>query len=173
MKQFGYNDTKEKTTADLEKAIETTLVVCRNEYKYVADITTEIAPMPLVPCHLGDINQVLLNLIVNAAHAIGDTLGDSGQKGSIHIKTGQAGNHVWIQISDSGGGIDTSIQDRIFDPFFTTKEVGKGTGQGLTIARNIIVDKHGGNLRFDSQPGKGTTFTVELPLTDQSKGSPT
>jgi two-component system, NtrC family, sensor kinase len=133
----------------------------------VADLTTEFGDLPAVRCHVGDLNQVFLNLIVNAAHAIGDVVGQSGSKGMIRIKTSLEGETVRIDIADTGAGIPEAIRHRIFEPFFTTKEVGKGTGQGLAIARSIIVTKHGGNLTFNSEVGKGTTFTIRLPTSGE------
>jgi signal transduction histidine kinase len=144
--------------------LQTTLAIAKNEYKYVADVTTEFGDLPPVSCHAGDLNQVFLNLIVNAAHAIGDVVGQSGTKGTIRISTLTEGDMVRIDIADTGSGIPESIRRRIFDPFFTTKEVGKGTGQGLPIARDIVVAKHRGSLTFETEVGKGTTFTIRLPI---------
>jgi signal transduction histidine kinase len=164
MKEFAHPDQNEKAPADLNQALQTTLNIARNEYKYVAEITTEFGELPLVRCHVGDLNQVFLNLIVNAAHAIGDRVGQRGSKGTIRIRTLREGDSVRIDIADTGSGIPASIRHRIFDPFFTTKEVGKGTGQGLAIARSIVVTKHHGSLTFDSEVGQGTTFTILLPM---------
>jgi two-component system, NtrC family, sensor kinase len=164
MKEFAHPDRKEKVPANLNQALQTTLAIAKNEYKYVAEVTTDLGDIPAVPCYVGDLNQVFLNLIVNAAHAIGDVVGQSGGKGQIRIKTSQEGDLVRIDIADTGAGIPESIRRRIFEPFFTTKAAGKGTGQGLAIARSIIVTKHGGNLTFDSEVGKGTTFTIRLPI---------
>jgi signal transduction histidine kinase len=119
-----------------------------------------------VICHVGDLNQVFLNLIVNAAHAIGDVVGKSGGKGTIRIRTCSEGDVVRIDIADTGSGIPEAIRHRIFDPFFTTKGVGKGSGQGLAIARSIVATKHRGSLTFESEVGKGTTFTIRLPTGD-------
>jgi signal transduction histidine kinase len=138
--------------------------VARNEYKYVAEVVTEFGDMPAVLCHVGALNQVFLNLIVNAAHAIGDVVGQGGSKGTIRIKTLKEGDLVRIDIADTGSGIPEAIRQRIFEPFFTTKEVGRGTGQGLAIARSIVVTKHHGSLTFESEVGKGTTFTIRLPI---------
>jgi len=136
--------------------------------KYVAEMTTDLAPnLPKVYCLPSEFNQVILNLIVNAAHAIGDVVKKAeGTKGVIKITTRQDGSWVEIRISDTGTGIPESIRHRIFDPFFTTKEVGKGTGQGLTIAHSVIVDQHGGTLTFESEMGRGTTFIIRLPTSD-------
>ncbi len=125
--------------------------------------------LPLVNCVIDEINQVVLNMIVNSAQAIGHTRGDLGidggpGKGRITIKTRNSGNVVQIVIGDTGIGIPQLIMHSIFDPFFTTKEVGKGTGQGLAIAHDIIVNKHGGSIQVESEVGVGTTFTIQLPL---------
>lgn len=164
MKEFSHPDQREKSPADLNQALQSTIIIARNEYKYVAEIETEFGELQPVLCHLGDLNQVFLNLIVNAAHAIRDVVGDSGERGRIQIRTSQELEWVRVDIIDTGTGIPESISDRIFVPFFTTKEVGKGSGQGLAIARSIVVDKHSGSLTFKSETGKGTTFTVKLPL---------
>jgi signal transduction histidine kinase len=118
----------------------------------------------LVPCYLGEINQVVLNLLVNASHAISDVVKDSGNLGKITVRTRLDGNEVEISIADTGAGIPETARDKIFDPFFTTKEVGKGTGQGLAIAYSVIVKKHAGTLRFETECGKGTTFFIRLPV---------
>jgi signal transduction histidine kinase len=167
MKEFAHPDQKEKVPANLNQALQTTLAIARNEYKYVADITTEFGDLPAVLCHVGDLNQVFLNLIVNAAHAIGDVVGQSGGKGTIGIRTSKEETFARIDITDTGAGIPERIRQRIFEPFFTTKEVGKGTGQGLAIARAIVVTKHGGSLSFESEVGKGTTFTIRLPIGEE------
>jgi signal transduction histidine kinase len=117
-----------------------------------------------VSCHAGEINQVVLNLIVNAAHAIGDMVKGTPARGKIGVSTRLHGDQVEIAIADSGRGIPIEVRSRIFDPFFTTKEVGKGTGQGLAIARTVVVDKHKGTLHFDTELGKGTTFYIRLPV---------
>jgi len=166
MKEFSHPGRAEKMPVDVNHAIETTLTVARNEWKYVADVITDLAPnLPQVPCLPGDFNQVLLNIIVNAAHAISDVVkGHEGRRGVIKISTRQAGASVEIKISDTGAGIAESIRNRVFEPFFTTKEVGRGTGQGLAIAYNTIVKKHGGELTFETEVGKGTQFIIRLPI---------
>ena len=164
MKEFAHPDQREKTPADLNRALGTTLVIARNEYKYVADVETDLGDIPAVLCHVGEMNQVFLNLIVNAAHAISDVVKGSGTKGKIRVRTRQDDNRVCIEISDTGCGIPEGLGERIYDPFFTTKEVGRGSGQGLAIARSIVVDKHCGSLSYDSEVGKGTTFTISLPI---------
>jgi PAS domain S-box-containing protein len=166
MKEFAHPDQREMAPADLNKALQTTLAIAKNEYKYVSEVTTEFGDLPPVICHVGDLNQVFLNLIVNAAHAIGDVVGKSGGKGTIRIRTCSEGDVVRIDIADTGSGIPEAIRHRIFDPFFTTKGVGKGSGQGLAIARSIVATKHRGSLTFESEVGKGTTFTIRLPTGD-------
>ena len=164
MKEFAHPERGNKSFAYINHALKTTLAVAKNEYKYVADIETEFGDLPPVPCYIGDLNQVFLNLIVNAAHSIADVVGKDGGRGIIRIKTSYANNAIRIEISDTGAGIPIEIRDRIFDPFFTTKEVGRGTGQGLAIARTIVVEKHGGTIDFTSEPGHGTTFTITIPV---------
>jgi two-component system, NtrC family, sensor kinase len=165
MKEFSHPDTGEKTAADLNRAIETTLTVARNEWKYVAEMETILDErLPQVPCQIGEFNQVILNLIVNAAHAIKEKVKD-GEKGVIRVCTRTRGDFVEIAITDTGTGIPEAHRSRVFDPFFTTKEVGKGTGQGLSLAYNIIVKKHGGKIWFETETGKGTTFFLHLPIT--------
>ena len=159
-KDFAASRSAEKSPANLNAAIESTLVICGHETNGVADVVTELGEIPLVTCAGGELNQVFLNIIVNAAHAIAE----QHQHGVITIKTWAPGDGwVKIAISDTGPGIPTEILDKIFEPFFTTKPVGKGTGQGLAIAHSIVVGKHGGHLDVSSKPGVGTTFTIALP----------
>ena len=166
MKEFSHPGAKEKTAVDINRAIENTVTVSRNEWKYVARLETDLDPLlPHVFCLPAEVNQVILNMITNAAHAVNDVVGDGGgEKGLITIRTRAMGDFVEIRISDTGMGIPEEIQTRVFDPFFTTKEVGKGTGQGLAISRSVIVDKHGGTLSFETQEGKGTAFFIHLPV---------
>jgi signal transduction histidine kinase len=164
MKSFAYPDQGQKTTADINTALSNTITVASNELKYVADVETDFGDLPPVPCFLGDINQVALNLLVNAAHAVADVVNKVGGKGKICVRTRHEGDEVVVSISDSGTGIPEKIRERIFDPFFTTKGVGKGTGQGLALAHSVVVKKHGGSLSFETETGKGTTFHVRLPL---------
>ena len=164
MKEFSHPDSAEKTATDLNKAIESTITVARNEWKYVSDVVKEFdEQLPAVVCYPGDINQVVLNLLVNAAHAIKDAVKD-GQKGRITVRTRLAGEFVEISVADTGSGIPEAIRNRVFDPFFTTKEVGKGTGQGLALAYTVVVKKHGGKIWFETEVGKGTTFFITLPV---------
>ena len=165
MKNFAYRDaTAVKKPQDLNQAIKATIVVATNEWKYHADLQTDLdTDLPLVPCNVGEINQVVLNLIVNAAHAIRDANQDSA-KGVIIVTTRKYDDCVIITIQDNGGGIPVEVQGRVFEPFFTTKEVGVGTGQGLAIAHNVITKSHGGHLWFETELGTGTTFFIRLPL---------
>ncbi|RME23101.1 MAG: sensor histidine kinase, partial [Deltaproteobacteria bacterium] len=170
MKEFGHPGTKEKKSVDINHCLRNTLVVARNEYKYVAEVDEDYGELPSVMGYEAELNQVWLNLVVNAAHAIKDVVGDSGEKGRIGVKTWAEGDRVFVRISDTGCGIPEEIRDRVFDPFFTTKEVGKGTGQGLALARSVIVDKHGGGIDLESEVGKGTAFTVWLPVDGNGRG---
>jgi PAS domain S-box-containing protein len=163
MKEFSHVDQREMSRVDLNRAINSTLIIARSEYKYVADVETEFQDLPQVTCHGGQINQVVLNLVVNAAHAIADQVKGTSNKGLIKVKTSCENGFAVVSVSDTGGGIPEAIRKRIFEPFFTTKEVGKGTGQGLSIAHNVI-KAHGGSLDFVTEMGKGTTFHVRLPL---------
>jgi PAS domain S-box-containing protein len=173
MKEFAHPDNKEADYADINRGIQATLTIARNEYKYVADAVTELQPLPPVLCHIGDLNQVFLNLIVNAAHAIGDRVAVEGGRGRICVRSLPVDETtVRIEVQDTGSGIPPDIRSRIFDPFFTTKPVGKGSGQGLAIARAIVVGKHGGQLTFESEVGKGTTFIVTLPIAGTQPPAP-
>jgi signal transduction histidine kinase len=166
MKDFSHPCGDAFYAYDLNKAIESALTVSRNEWKYAADVTTELDPnLPPITCLPGDINQVLLNLIVNAAHAIVEKNGETScRKGRIGITTRFDDPWAEIRISDDGAGIPESIRSRVFDPFFTTKEVGRGTGQGLAIVHSVIAEKHRGTITFESHVGRGTTFIVRLPV---------
>jgi signal transduction histidine kinase len=161
LKQFAHPSAGTVSPIDLNQIIETTLVVARNEYRYVADVTTELGDIRPVIGDAGDLSQVVLNLVVNAAHAIADR-GD-GQQGAIRIRTSESDQGVELSISDTGTGIPDAIIERVFDPFFTTKEVGRGTGQGLAIVRSIVVERHHGSVDIATEPGVGTTFTIRFP----------
>jgi signal transduction histidine kinase len=164
LREFAHPDRTEMAPADLNHAVESTLTITRNEYKYVADLETEYGELPLVRCHAGEVNQVVLNIVVNAAHAIEGAVKGTEHRGRIAVCTYRDGDDAVITVSDTGPGIPEAIREQIFDPFFTTKEIGKGTGQGLAIARNVIVEKHGGDLRFETTMGVGTTFFIRLPI---------
>jgi len=168
MKDFSHPGSEGVASADINEAIETTLAVARNEYKYYADVQTEFGNLPPVECWVADLNQVFLNLLVNATHAIREKLGDeSSERGTIHISTRQLDNQVEVRFQDSGTGIPEAIQPKIFDQFFTTKEVGRGTGLGLAICRAVVTEKHHGTLTFETEAGRGTTFIVRIPVKQQ------
>jgi signal transduction histidine kinase len=162
MRTFAHPATG-KAPVDINQSIRNTVTVTASEYKYVADMETDLAALPPVICSASDLNQVLINLVVNAAHAVADVVGASGQRGRIQIRTRPHADGVLISIEDTGGGIPADVADRIFDPFFTTKEVGRGTGQGLAIVRTIVTERHDGAITFTTEPGTGTTFRVYLP----------
>jgi PAS domain S-box-containing protein len=169
MKEFSHPDSVERVAIDINRAIEMTVTVARNEWKYVAEMETDFdSDLPSVACYAGELNQVILNLIVNAAHAIRDKNRD-GEKGRITIRTRARGDSVEIAVTDTGTGIPEAIRSRVFDPFFTTKEVGKGTGQGLALAHSVVVKKHGGNIWFETETGRGTTFFLHLPINPPSR----
>lgn len=164
MKEFSHPDQKEKGPVDLNRAIQSTLIVARGEYKYLATVALELGELPAVSCYGSQINQVVLNLVVNAAHAIADRVKGTDAKGVITLKTFVEGETVVISVADTGNGIPDAVRVHIFEPFFTTKEVGRGTGQGLTLVHNIVVKGHGGSVCFDTKIGVGTTFFVRLPI---------
>jgi signal transduction histidine kinase len=173
MKEFSHPGGLEQTSIDLNRAIENTVEVCRNEWKYVAEIELDLdKELPPVHCYPGEINQALLNLIVNAAHAVGEAIGKERavKKGRIRVSTRKVDAMVRIQVTDTGAGIPPDVRDKIFDPFFTTKEVGKGTGQGLGIVYAVIHDKHHGQIEFETEMGRGTTFTLLLPIWGHETG---
>ncbi|MBC7977544.1 MAG: hypothetical protein H7138_21420 [Myxococcales bacterium] len=167
MKIFAH-DKREMAEIDLREAIESTLAIARHEYKYVADLELHLEAVPRVTCLGGEINQVILNIIINAAHAIEDVVAGSERRGKIGIALRQVDSAVVLSISDTGAGIPEHVREHIFEQFFTTKPVGKGSGQGLALCRSVIVDKHRGALTFESQPGVGTTFHVQIPIRPQA-----
>lgn len=171
MKEFSHPGSHEKSLTNLNHALENTLIVCRNEWKYVAELVTDLAKdLPLAPCFPDQLNQAVLNLIINASHAVQERLKtELNPPGRIGVSTRQDGDWVEIRVSDNGCGMPDDVQQRIFEPFFTTKEVGKGTGQGLTIAHDIVVKKHGGQINVISAPGAGATFILRLPLMENAE----
>lgn len=165
MKDFSHPGGEDRKPSDLNACVENTLTIARNEYKYVADALTDLAAdLPPVVCDPAQINQVLLNLVVNAAHAIADTVAGSDRRGEIRVRTWCDGESAHLEVGDSGCGIPEEIRKHVFDPFFTTKEVGKGTGQGLAIVHDIVVVKHHGSIDLQSELGQGTSFHISLPL---------
>lgn len=170
MKEVSHPSNGERQAVDVNTLIRNTLVVARHEYKYVAEVQTNLSdhlPHPLA--YPDELSQSLLNIIVNAAHAITDRVGNDG-RGTITIDTLTDEDSVVIRIADDGGGIPEAVLPKIFDPFFTTKEVGRGTGQGLAIAYHAVVKKHGGRIDVQSEQGRGTTFTLHIPM--EPGGSP-
>ena len=167
MKGFSHPSTGAMEPADLGEVVKLATTVARNEWKYVADLDIRIDPnLPEVPCLRDEIGQVVLNLVVNAAHAVSDVVkaGGGEEKGRISIVVQRVDDSAEIRVQDTGGGIPEAIRGRVFDPFFTTKPVGRGTGQGLAISYVTVVEKHRGQIRFETELGQGTTFIVRLPL---------
>lgn len=170
MKEFSHPGTSEKQLVDLNRAIESTLTVSRNEWKYFCELELDLdKKLPLVPCMQGELNQAMLNLVINAAHAIQYNQQERGGGiGRLKVRSFHDDTFAIIEIGDNGCGIPDAIRNRIFDPFFTTKPIGKGTGQGLAIAYNVVVKKHRGVIEVDSAEGIGTTFRIKLPLVCES-----
>lgn len=166
MKSFSHMGSDEMDVADINNAIECTVTISQTEWKIFADVKLDLQhELPHVKCLVGRLKQVFLNLIVNSAHAIKEKIGAcSGEKGTITISTRKESDSVVIRFADTGAGIPEEIRGRIFDPFYTSKEVGKGTGQGLSIAYQTIVEKHNGKFYFESEVGKGTEFFIVLPI---------
>jgi signal transduction histidine kinase len=169
MKEFSHPGSEDKHPVDLNRIIENTVTIAANEWKYLATLETNFATdLPMVNCHEQEISQVVLNMIVNAAHAIAEKNADATNiSGQITISTTSQDDSVRIVIADTGNGITAEHQKRIFDPFFTTKDVGKGTGQGLSMAYTSIVENHAGQISVSSEPGTGTQFTIDLPAAAQ------
>lgn len=157
LKEFSHVDEIEIQEADLNAGMESTLNVVWNELKYKAEVIKDYGALPLVPCVPAQINQVFMNLLVNAAQAI-------AERGIITIRSGVDSDWVWMEVADTGAGMPPEVRRRIFEPFFTTKPVGKGTGLGLSLSYDIVVKKHGGRIDVTSEPGRGTTFRIWLPL---------
>lgn len=173
MKEFSHPGSAERTPTDINKAVKSTITISRHEWKYLANVETDFdKSLPLVPCLPGELNQALLNLIVNAAHAIAEAKSPNGI-GTISLKTQQVGEWVEISVSDTGCGMSEATRQKIFEPFFTTKSIGKGTGQGLSIVYSVIVENHGGTIDVESTIGKGTTFLIRLPLTAENNSEKT
>ncbi len=167
MKEFSHPGSKAKEASNLNQIVNTTLTVARNEWKYVADMQLDLDPeLPKIPLLSNEMSQVILNMLVNAAHAIGEKLGENheGNKGEITITTRRTEKNVELRIRDTGNGIPQKSRNRIFDPFYTTKKAGKGTGQGLAISHDVVVNKHGGTIDVSTESGKGTEFIIQLPL---------
>jgi two-component system, NtrC family, sensor kinase len=161
IRELSHPGGTEQEPADLNRALQSALEVTTNAYRYHCDVDCQLAPLPPVTCHITELGQVFVNLIVNAAHAMESP--DRRVRGKLGLRSRVDGEHAVIEVSDTGTGIPETIQARIFEPFFTTKKVGQGTGQGLAIARAIIVERHGGELTFATSP-QGTTFSIRIPL---------
>ncbi len=165
MKEFAHPSGGVMRLVDLNSLIRSTVEICRNEWKLIAELETELDPLlPAVQGLKDELGQVLLNLIVNAAHAVADGITTGDEKGLIRITTRRDGESVEVRVQDNGCGVPNELKQKIFEPFFTTKEVGRGSGQGLAIVYNVVTDKHHGELKVDSEPGEGTVFTVRLPI---------
>jgi PAS domain S-box-containing protein len=165
MKAFGHRVGTRPAPADLNEALKTTLVIASNEFKYVADIDVELGDIPPVPCYVGELSQAFLNLVVNAAHAIAERVAGTSGRGRITARTWADDASVYISVADTGTGMPDAVAEHIYEPFFTTKALGKGTGQGLSIARATVVIRHGGTIDFTTKAGEGTTFIVRIPTT--------
>ncbi len=169
LKAFAHPSGREFSPVDLKGLIESTVAVATSEWKYVAEVSLSVdAALPHVNCAGGELSQVMLNLIVNAAHAISDRVGSSGEKGRIDIQCQMAEAEVELRVGDTGTGIPEHARAKVFEPFFTTKEVGKGTGQGLSMAHACIVNRHQGSIRFETTLGQGTTFIIRIPIAGPS-----
>jgi two-component system NtrC family sensor kinase len=164
MKSFAHDGHGERGIFDINLGLETTLEIANGEFRQVADTDLDLAELPPVYCQGDQINQVLLNLIVNGAHAIQDVVGNSGRRGKLSLMTRAEADSVVISIRDTGTGIADDVKTRMFDLFFTTKEVGRGTGQGLSLVRSVIVDNHGGQVWVDTEVGVGSTFHLRIPI---------
>ena len=165
MRDFSHIDERRFDRADLNKAIKSTIVILRNEIKYVADVETDLDDdLPAVMCCKDEVQQVFLNLIINAAHSIGDCISDGGERGVIKVSSGVQEEYAVFTISDTGKGISPDIREKIFEPFFTTKNSSQGTGQGLSIVRSVVIEKHEGKLELESTEDVGTTFKIYIPI---------
>jgi signal transduction histidine kinase len=159
LQELGAHEIGDRIAVDLNRVVEMAMTTTACDQRDVADVVVEYGVLPLVLCSGNAIGQVISSLIANATHAIAAT----GRRGTLRVSTRADGDHVCVEVDDDGVGIPEAIEDRIFEPFFTTKPVGHGTGQGLAMARSIIVDKHGGTLTFESTVGRGTRFRVRIP----------
>jgi signal transduction histidine kinase len=166
LKEFAHPDTSALEAADVNLTISRALILSRGVTKHVARVESQLGDLPLIPCQPGLLGQVFLNLVVNAAHAIEDKWKKTGdtQPGLITVTSALVGERVVVKIGDSGCGIPQAVRERIFEPFFTTKEVGRGSGQGLPLVRSVIVERHGGEVGFETEVGVGTTFIISLPI---------
>ena len=172
MKDFAREESAAQTDVDINAAIENAIAVAHSAFAGIADLTTDLGSVPPVRCEAGSFKLTMLNLIVNAAHAIEDAAGAPRARGRIRVTSRTDGDAVEITVGDNGCGIPEPVRAKIFDPFFTTKDVGRGSGQGLALAYSTVVKQHGGQLTFETEVGKGTTFMVRLPIAgDRSAGA--
>ncbi len=170
MRDFSHIDERRFALADLNKTIKSTIVILRNEIKYVADVETDLDEnLPTVMCCIDEIQQVFLNLMINAAHSIRDVIEQNGERGLIKVSSKVQDRYTVFTITDTGKGIPQDIKEKIFEPFFTTKGPGEGTGQGLSIVQSAIVEKHKGKIELESAEGVGTTFTIYIPIEGDSR----
>ena len=175
MKEYSHPDAAQTQPVDVNHLVDGAIKLCCNECRYVAEVTTDLDPdLPQVWCLRSDIHRVIVNLLVNAAHAIADaTHNGADGKRKIVVHTRRDGTWAEIRVEDAGTGIPEEVRHRVFDPFFTTKQVGVGTGQGLSLAHAIVVEKHGGTIRFETELGRGTSFIVRLPIAGNAAAVPT
>jgi len=171
MKEFSHPGSTDMEPVNLNKAVESTLMVSRNEWKYVATLETSLSEaLPMIPCLPGEIKQVILNIVLNAAYAIAEKrTNPNTPKGTLRVVTRMENPYAVVEIRDDGTGIRADIREKIFEPFFTTKGVGKGTGQGLAIAYDVIVNKHHGRIEVESEEGKGSAFILKIPLVQETR----
>jgi PAS domain S-box-containing protein len=171
MKVFGHPDGNSAQAVDVNNALSSTVIIAQNEIKPIANVVTDFQEVPAILGFAGDLNQVFLNLVVNACHAMADSAKDDAPLGTLTVATREVDDGVLISISDTGGGIPAHVRDHVFEPFFTTKDVGQGTGQGLALAHAVVEDRHGGRIWFETKDGEGTTFFVKLlAAPEQLKG---
>lgn len=164
MSEFAAAGRDDAAPADLNAALRATIAVASGEFEPYAHAEADLGPLPLVRCRLGALNPVFLGLLSNGAHAIEAVVGASGRRGFLRVTTRAEGDHVRLSFADTGCGMSEEIAARLFEPGFTTKGAGRGAGHGLAIARRVIVEQHGGELTFQTQPGRGSTFHVLLPV---------
>ena len=163
LKEFAHPQRSVMAAVDFNDVVSGTLTLARNEYKYIADLETDLDALPPVTCVAGAVSQLLLNLVVNSAHAVADVVRGTGVKGAIRVSTRSDGDHVVLTVADTGTGIPAHVRPHIFERFFTTKAVGKGTGQGLSLVKSVV-DQHGGTIAVEGAEGTGATFIVRLPV---------
>jgi signal transduction histidine kinase len=170
LKEFAHPQRDIMAAVDFNDVVSGTLTLARNEYKYIADLETDLGALPPVTCVAGAVSQLLLNLVVNSAHAVADAVRGTGAKGAIRVSTRGDGDHVVLTVADTGTGIPEHVRPHIFERFFTTKAVGKGTGQGLSLVKSVV-EQHGGTIVVEGAEGTGATFIVRLPIAGRGAGA--